>query len=212
MQSQDKIAPELSTLLSSVRNRVRRFVLVDSLLAITGLVTGVFWLGFLIDQTPVRFGGTEMPRLARILFFSTGIGCLAWLTGKLLIGRLLRPLPDASLALLIERLYPELGGRLTTAVELLGSERKIDDHSQSLLAKVHQQAATLVAKVEPSRLFRRETLIRKGFLAGPLSVATVAFLVFDPSSFALAAKRLTLLSDAPWPRRADIEMVGIELP
>ncbi len=212
MQSQDKIAPELSTLLSSVRNRVRRFVLVDSLLAIIGLVTGVFWLGFLIDQTPVRFGGTEMPRLARILFFSTGIGCLAWLTGKLLIGRLLRPLPDASLALLIERLYPELGGRLTTAVELLGSERKIDDHSQSLLAKVHQQAATLVAKVEPSRLFRRETLIRKGFLAGPLSVATVAFLVFDPSSFALAAKRLTLLSDAPWPRRADIEMVGIELP
>ncbi len=38
--------------------------------------------------------------------------------GKMLIGRLRRSLPDDSLALLIERHHPSLGGRLVTAVQL----------------------------------------------------------------------------------------------
>ena len=187
-------------------------MLVDSALVIIGALLGSFWIGYLIDQLPVRFGGTEMPRLARMIFFTATVASLIWMTLKLLIGRITRPLPDASLALLIERSHPELGGRLTTSVELLTGNRLIEDHSRVLLKKVHQQAATLIPNVEPNRLFRRDTLIKRTLLTGPLTLAAVLFLVLDPSAFVLAAKRLTLLSDTPWPRRADLEMVGIEIP
>ena len=212
MLPEEQISPELNDLLRSIRKQIRRFVVMDAFLAILGLFSAAFWLGYLIDYTPVRFGGTEMPHLARLLFLCVSAAMLCVLVAKSLIGRLKRPLPDASLALLIERLHPELGGRLTTAVELLGSDREIEDYSQSLLAQVHQQARSLITGVDRNRLFRRETLVRKSLVTGPLLAATLGLLLFDPTTFALAAKRLTLLSDNPWPRRADITMVGIELP
>ncbi|MGB1926676.1 MAG: polyketide synthase, partial [Rubripirellula sp.] len=212
MRSDEQIAPELSTLLSSLRKRIRRFVFIDSTLAIIGLLLGSFWIGLLIDHTPVRFGGTEMPWLARFLFLALSVTSLLWLTIKMLVARLLRPLPNPSLALLIERQHPELGGRLTTAVELLAADRPIEDHSRLLLAKVHLQAAKLIRDIDPSRLFKRETLIKKSLVTAPLSIAAIVLFILDPNSFALAAKRLTLLSNAPWPRRADLEMVGIETP
>lgn len=212
MRYHDQIAPELTQLLQNTRRRIRRFVALDSVLALVGLVAAAFWVGFLLDHIPVRFGGTEMPRLARGIFLIATIALLSVTTIKWLLLRLVRPLPDASLALLIERLHPEIGGRLTTAVELLGSNRSIDDHSKALLAQVHLQATQLVSRVEIRRLLRHDTLIKKWLASGPLTLAIVGLLIFDSATFALAAKRLTLLSDTPWPRRADLEMVGIELP
>ena len=126
MLPEEQISPELNDLLRSIRKQIRRFVVMDAFLAILGLFSAAFWLGYLIDYTPVRFGGTEMPHLARLLFLCVSAAMLCVLVAKSLIGRLKRPLPDASLALLIERLHPELGGRLTTAVELLGSDREIE--------------------------------------------------------------------------------------
>lgn len=212
MRAKPTIAPEVTRLLVATRKRIKRFVVIDAILATLGFFLGAFWIGFLIDQTPVRFGGTEMPRLARAFFLGiTSVIVLVTLI-RLLVRRLLRPLPDASLALLIERRHPEIGGRLTTAVELIGKTDSIDDHSKALLAKVHDQATSLVDSVDPQRLLKKETLVHKSLITGPLFLAVLGFIIFDPNSFVLAARRLTLLSDTPWPRRADIEIVGIELP
>ena len=41
---------------------------------------------------------------------------------------------------------------------------------------------------------------------------TIVFAVVSPEAFGRATSRLTLLSDDPWPRKADLEMVGVELP
>ncbi|MGC6442589.1 MAG: polyketide synthase [Rubripirellula sp.] len=212
MRKHDQIAPELTQLLQNTRRRIRRFIALDSLLALFGLFAAAFWVGFLLDYLPVRFGGTEMPRSARGIFLASTVALIGFASIKWLFIRLIRPLPDASLALLIERLHPQIGGRLTTAVELLGSERTIDDHSKSLLDQVHRQATQLISQVETSRLLRRDTLIKKWLVTVPLTLAIACFLLLDPASLALAAKRLSLLSDATWPRRAELQMVGIELP
>ena len=212
MRKHDQIAPELTQLLQNTRRRIRRFVAMDSVLALIGLFAAAFWVGYLLDYLPVRFGGTEMPRSARAIFLTATLALLCFAAIKLLLIRLIRPLPDASLALLIERLYPQIGGRLTTAVELLGSKRAIEDHSKSLLEQVHRQATELISQVEMSRLLRRDTLIKKSLVTGLLTLAIACFLLIDPASLALAAKRLSLVSDTPWPRRAELQMVGIELP
>ncbi len=212
MSSQPHLDPGLNSLLQTLRSRIRRYIVCDSLLAVFALVLSAFWIGLALDYVPVQLGGTEMPRLARTLLLGVvAIGLIAVLF-KMLAGRLHRPLPDDSLALLVERHHPSLGGRLVTAVQLNELGRTGDSHSLKLLDQVHAEAAAEIDKVDPNRVFRFQPLLHKFAIAGPLGLAALAFLILSPQAFALAASRLTLLSDDPWPRRADLRMVGIELP
>jgi hypothetical protein len=212
MPSSQYLDPRLASLLESLRYRVRRYVVCDSALAIASVVLAAFWIGLALDYLPVQLGGTEMPRLARtILLLVVGVA-VAVMIITMLVGRLSRPLPDDSLALLVERQHPTLGGRLVTAVQLNEPGRTGDSHSVNFLKEVHDQAASAIDQVDPNRVFRWQPLVRKGLVAGPLALSALVFLVVSPQAFARAASRLTLLSDEPWPRRADLEMVGIELP
>jgi len=212
MSSQPHLDPGLNSLLQTLRSRIRRYIVCDSLLAILALVLSAFWIGLALDYLPVQLGGTEMPRLARTLLLGVVAAGLLAVFFKMLAGRLHRPLPDDSLALLVERHHPSLGGRLVTAVQLTEAGRTGDSHSRKLLDHVHAEAAAEIDKVDPNRVFRLQPLVHKLVIAGPLALAALVFLLLSPQAFALAASRLTLLTDDPWPRRADIQMVGIELP
>jgi hypothetical protein len=212
MSAKRSLDPRLASLLDSLRQRVRRYVVWDSLLAILAVVLVAFWVGLALDYLPVQLGGTEMPRLARtLLLLIVGVAVLAIIV-RMLHGRLQRPLPDDSLALLVERHHPSLGGRLVTAVQLNEPGRDGDSHSPKLLSEVHSQAAAAIDEVDPNRVFRWEPLVRKALIAGPLAIGVLVLIVASPQSFARAASRLTLLSDEPWPRRAELQMVGVELP
>ncbi len=204
--------PRLSTLLDSLRARVRRYVVWDSLLALAAVILSAFWIGLALDYLPVWLGGTEMPRLARLILLLLVAAMVVGILSSMLIGRLARPLPDDSLALLVERHHPQLGGRLVTAVQLNRPGREGDSHSPKLLEQVHDQAAVAIDQVDPRRIFRWEPLLRKGMIVAPLALLSLLLLIISPSVFARAASRLTLISDDPWPRRAHLEMVGIELP
>ena len=209
-------APQLQSnlvdLLQSLRQRVRRYVVLDSVLAIAVIVLAAFWIGLALDYGPVLLGGTEMPRLARLILLLLLAALLVAIIGKLLIGRLRRPLPDDSLALLVERHHPQLGGRLVTAVQLTRPKRTGDSHSPDLLAQVCRQAAAAIDIVDPNQVFRFQPLIQKAMIAVPLALAAIALAIVSPQAFGRAAGRLSLLSNDPWPRRASLEMVGIELP
>ncbi len=74
-----------------------------------------------------------MPRLARSILLLVVAAIVAAIVITMLIGRLNRPLPDDSLALLVERHHPKLGGRLVTAVQLNEPDRTGDSHSPALL-------------------------------------------------------------------------------
>ena len=204
--------PQLSTLLGSLRQRVKRYVVWDSVLAILAVALLAFWIGLALDYLPVLLGGTEMPFLARALLLIVVAALIIWIVVKMLVGRLNRALPDDSLALLVERHHPKLAGRLVTAVQLNQPDRTGDSHSPELLKRVHKEAAAAVDEVDPNRVFRWEPLVRKAMVVGPLALLMLGFAIISPSAFGRATSRLTLLSDDPWPRRAHLEMVGIELP
>ena len=204
--------PQLATLLGSLRQRVKRYVVWDSLLAIGVVALAAFWIGLALDYLPVMLGGTEMPWLARAILLLIVSVLIAGIVSKLLIGRLKRPLPDDSLALLVERHHPKLGGRLITAVQLNEPGRSGDSHSPELLRRVHREAAAAVDEVDPNKVFRWEPLARKAMIVGPLVLMALVFAAISPSAFGQAFSRLMLFSDDPWPRRAHLEMVGVELP
>lgn len=204
--------PRLTELLAGLRGRIRRFVVWDSVLTLLGLVLAAFWIGLALDYLPVILGGTEMPRLARLILLILVAAAVITIIWKMLVGRLGRPLPDDSLALLVERHHPEMGGGLVTAVQLNRPGRDGDSHSPSLLRQVHEQAAQKIDQVDPARIFQLAPLVKKALIAGPLLLMAIVFLAVSPQAFGRAASRLTLLSDDPWPRRAQLEMVGVELP
>ena len=206
------LSDELQTLLDSLRQRIRRYVVFDSMLAIAVVLLSAFWIGLAVDYGPVLLGGSEMPRSARaVLLIAVGV-LVCVLLATLLIARLSRPLPDDSLALLVERVHPKLGGRLITAVQLTRPGRSGDEHAPELLRMVHHQASAKVDEVDPARVFRPEPLIQKSLIAIPMVLGIVLFAFVSPSAFARAAGRLSLLSDERWPRRAKLEMVGVDLP
>ena len=187
-------------------------MVIDSVLTILAVVLGAFWIGLALDYLPVTLGGTEMPWTARAVGLLALAGVIGLIVIRRLLGRLTRPLPDDSLALLVERHHPSLGGRLVTAVQLNQPGRENDAHSPVLLKQVHEQAAIQIDQVDPGRVLRLEPLVKKSLVAGPLFIAAMGMLLLSPDSFARAASRLTLFSNAPWPRRAHLEMVGVELP
>ncbi|MEM9586921.1 MAG: polyketide synthase, partial [Planctomycetota bacterium] len=207
-----RIDPKLTALLDSLRQRVRRYIVWDSLLGVLAVLLLAFWLGMLLDYVPVRFGGTEMPRSARTVLLVAVAGFTFVLLVQLLIRRLIRPLPGDSLALLIERSHPDLGGRLVTAVQLARPRQEGDQHSEALLQRVHQEARDAVDQVDQQRVFRSLPLVQKSLIVTPLLLAVVVLAVVSPQTVAQGAARLTLFSDAPWPRRAKLEMVGVEVP
>ena len=212
MSQSPVLESNLITLLESLRQRIRRYVVWDSVLTIAVVLLAAFWIGLALDYGPVFLGGTEMPRLARgILLLLVGI-LVVGIVAKLLIGRLRRPLPDDSLALLVERHHPQLGGRLVTAVQLTAPNRDGDSHAPEFLSRVCRQAAAAIERVDPNRIFRWEPLVRKGVIVAPLALAAIVLGIVSPQAFGRAAGRLSLLSDDPWPRRASLEMVGVELP
>jgi hypothetical protein len=208
----ESLDPGLRDLLSRLRDRVRRYIVWDSLLAIAALVLVVFWVALAVDYLPVRIGGSEMPRSARAVVLFVVAALVVLILAKWLWGRLNRELPDDSLALLIERHHPSLGGRLVTAVQLTQENRTHDSHSPVLLQHVHQEAAAAVDQVDFARVFRWEPIRRKLMLVVPLLLAALVMAIASPQTFARAVGRLSLLSDSPWPRKASLEMIGVESP
>jgi len=204
--------PKLTELIDSLRHQIRRYVMIDAVLAIVAVILLAFWIGLLLDYGPVLLGGTEMPPLARLFLLIIVAGIVFAIATKLLWGRLRRPLPDDSLALLMERQFPELGGRLVTSVQLKRTDRTGDSHSARLLERVHREAAESISEVETQRVLSWRPISRKAMLVAPLALSALIFLVISPNAFGRAASRLTLFSNDPWPRRAQLEMVGVELP
>ncbi|TWU42734.1 DUF4175 domain-containing protein [Novipirellula artificiosorum] len=212
MAKPSSLDPKLRELIDLLRQQIRRYVVIDSLLAIAAVILTAFWIGLALDYGPVLLGGTEMPPLARAILLMLVAGTVIAITARMLMGRLRRPLPDDSLALLVERQHPNLGGRLITTVQLSEATREGDSHSPELLQRVHRQTAAAIDEVETHRVFSWQPILRKSMLVAPLALAAIGLLLISPQAFGRAAGRLTLLSNEPWPRRAHLEMVGIELP
>lgn len=210
--NQRPLDPKLGSLLSDLRQRIRRYITIDSLLAVVAVLTVTFWLGLLLDWGPVRLGGTEMPRSARAVLLGIAGLALGYVAIRIFGSRISAKLPDDSLALLLERQHPELAGRLITAVQLNRPRQTGDVYSSHLLQRVYAEALVASEKVDVRKVFRWQPITSKLWVVCPLVLALILLAIASPETVKQAAERLFLISDAPWPRKADLRMVGIEVP
>lgn len=210
---------------SRLRTLVRLYSLAEGLAAVVIAVGLGFWLGLAIDW---------------MFEPSTGMRILMWLavvvaalgTGWRYIGRrLFAPLPDDSLALLVERQYPQLREGMITTVQAAGVRAGIardaelagtnigvhGDHEQSALAGANRElidaagknAAAAMQQVSLRRVFDMRPLARKGAAAIGLCAAMAIFALSQRGAFDFYLDRLAL-SEQLWPRRVQLTVVGFE--
>ncbi len=213
-QPPPRLSEPIQRQLSAVRRLLRRYVLAQAALMAVCWLLVVFWLGGVLDYLPVRVGSNETPRWIRIaMLVVMGLGTL-WILLFWMLPRLMVPARKRSIALLLERRYPELNNELLTAVEL--SEVRPTDVSnptayRAMLDRVHQSVSSAVSSVVPSELFNWQPIWGCGMAAVLGIVFTGIAAVGMPDWMRLWTQRLLALSDEPWPRRARLRADGIQL-
>lgn len=198
------IAPLLA-LLATVRSRTRRWIWVESAATLVLAATGMFWVSLLVDRL------VEPPAWMRGCAVGGAIAALGWIVRSRLVGRLTVPLPDDSLALLVERAHPEMGDSLSTAITLAaraaagGVPEPVDVGLSGLTIG---RACELAGTVRPEAIFRRGRL-RRGVAAAVAAAASIAALaLFRPDLTGVWGRRIFGLADEPWPRRVVLEVAG----
>lgn len=190
----------LRGLLDAVRRTTRRWVWVEAL-AWVGVCGGLLFWGLMGFDWMV-----EAPAPVRAALLGLVLAGLAWLVWHKLVSRLVTPLPDGDLALLVERGHPAFRDSLSTAIEL--APRPPDHCDPTLLERTIDEAAAMAGQVDVERLFRRRRLVGLA-CGGALAAATIAWLALArPAVADVFVRRMLLLRDDPWPRRTSLSVPG----
>jgi hypothetical protein len=97
-----------------------------------------------------------------------------------------------------------------TAVELRQRAAELSEPSRCMLSRTDQLALRYVDEVKLRRVFNFAPLIRNLTIALAMLASIVLFATTSRQAFGTWVNRLYLLSDQPWPRRTQIELVGFE--
>ena len=126
----------------SLRWLVRLYVGVEGLASVA-LVLGIaFWAGLWID-----WAFEPSPQL-RILLWAAVLLATCYVAVRYLFSRAIARLPNTSLALLLERNYPELKESLVTTVEAAERRRVAPLGDKSLLEQTSQTASAAMGRIQ----------------------------------------------------------------
>ena len=189
---------EISNFLNRIRLRIRLFVWAETGVVLTIALAVLFWIGLLLDWW------WEPSRELRILAWMGVASGLAFMLYRYLWLPYRHRLPDESLALLVERAYPELRDRLLTVVAPVKS-----DNSEPFLQSIRQQTAELTDEIQPTKVVSFRSLGPRFAVALVLLLSVVIFAIGQRDAFATWMDRLAL-SETQWPRRVHLEVEGFK--
>lgn len=207
----EPLAADVQSVLGGLRWRIRLYVWVEGL-ALAAIWLGLtFWIALGLDYLPVVVGASEMPLAARAILLLVMAGGFGYILFRWIGQRAFVPLHDRSMAMLLERRFAEFDDTLMTSVELSQRRPEQVEFNQEMFARTTEQAKSLVPNVRYGRVFNSGRLVLQILLAIGLLGSIAAFGARSSPSLIIAAERLFLLQDHPWPRQAHIEVVGIEV-
>ncbi len=196
------LEPAIESLLARLRRRIRAYVWADGLAAVFVLLGAAFWISLALDW------GFEPPRpLRATLLMAVGAG-LVWVVLRYLVLRLLVPLRNRSMALVLERRFRQFDDSLLTAVELAEDPSHAAEFNTAMLARSHREALSRAAGVDLRQVFRPAPLARRVSLAVGLVAAIGVLAIAEPTALGTWARRSLLLSQELWPRRTHLAVEG----
>ena len=200
-----RLTSRINDLLAGVRQQIRRYVWLEGIaVAITWLVA-VYWIAFALDFLPVRLGANEMPKSARTMLLMISACAVLFVLYRWILRRAWAQLADRSVALLIERKFPEFQDSLVTAVELEKDDSDDPVHRE-LLRRAQEKADRHAASIDTDRIFNYWPLRRAFILCGSAVVSVLVFAAFAWPIFSLSLARLYGLTNRTYVRQTYLEM------
>ena len=206
--------------LSELRGLISRVIATQGIAVLLIWLLGSFVAFGLIDYLPTRFGSDESPRIVRWIMLAIIAAGALGIVYHYFWNRWLVSWSDSALALAIERRYPDFQSTLVTTVQAASPTAKL--RSQELQEIEHpnrpgmielaaRQAVEKISSIDVKSLVRFSTLqVELGILAALAGLCGIGS-VLHPDLVSHWTKRLYGLSDAPWPRRTSLGIVGLEL-
>ena len=205
------ISRPTARLLSRLRRRIRWLVLLEGIA--TAIIWAVlsFWLALALDYLPVTMGLNELSRPIRLVIFVLSSLLIAYVLYRLVFRRVFVRLKNQSMAMLIERTYPQFNDSLLTTVSQSGPRSGDVSIDQSMLDRTRVDAEAIIPSVKLAQVINAKPMQRSFVIAGLLLLTVAGFAIANPSAIKLAAQRLYWLGDDPWPRSCQVEIVGIHV-
>ena len=201
--------PSWAAQIVQLRRRIRGYIMLKGLAILCIIAAIGFWASFAVDWL---WEPTVNMRIAMLVGF---IPLAMWIVWRLSLSRLRVPLPDSSMALLLERSYPMLGERLLTMVQLAGGKEKVaggterdDTFDPRLLAQVGDELEPLFPLTNPQKVLDSRPLARSFLGAFFLVLTILLFYLAQTTEVQIWAARNLAFQDVRWPRATRIRIEG----
>ena len=207
-----QLPPEVEACLERLRSRIRQYVLWEGLALAVVLVGLFFWFSLGLDWAVFSVRRLETPRWLRVGLDVAVLGGLVAVGLLLILFRVFRSFRSKSLALILERRFPELGDRLVTAVELSSQPETRSALTSAMLERTVAEASEKLRQLDVGSVFDRRPLRRAMSAASLLLVSLIAFGVMCPQAFARWRAGYLGLEETYWPRDVDLVATVLALP
>ena len=197
---QPDLPPAIRRILDVLRRRIRTYVWIQGLAIILALLGLAFWVGLAADWTFEP--SIDVRRIALLVLGAA----LLFVTYRYLLRRIFVPISDSSLAVLLERRFPNLNDHVLTSVDVAAPEHAAE-YNPELMSRTHGEAVRAIASVDAGKVFNRGPLTRAVTAAVILVASIGLFAAMSRDTFGFWLERIAL-SDKLWPRRVPLEVVG----
>ncbi len=213
MKTQFPLPNELVALLARVRHGIRRYLLVQGLAAVAVIIGLGCWFSLSIDWLYFQVSHLELPRWFRasiVLLTLTGaaVGLVVWV-----LWRMFSQLRDRSLAVVVERRFPEFDDRLIAAVEAAEGELVTPTPlAATMLRRTVDEAVATSKRVDSNKLFLLKPLRQVLVLAAVLVITFLGTLAANGATLERWLKGYVELDDNYWNRRTVLTLKAILQP
>ncbi|HUG90820.1 MAG TPA: hypothetical protein VML55_08310 [Planctomycetaceae bacterium] len=205
------IRPEIDSLLTHLRRRIRQYVLVEGIAWVVIVLGLVFWVTMGLNWLYFYASSLELPLWFRVLVQVGAVGLFAAVVVLWVLLRFLRRMRTRALALVLERRFPELDDRLITAVEVADSQTgRETELTHAMLRRTVDDVTQAVRTVDVSDVFASRPLWRAVTISIALVVSIVAFGLFNRALMASWFGAFVSLLDEYWDR--DTRLVALVVP
>lgn len=207
---------EITSLLAALRRRIRRYVWMEGLAVLVFHVGLLFWLSLAID----RF--LEPPVAARAVLWVIAAGVIAVDAWRVLLQYVFTPLTDHSMAIILERRFPQLNDTLLTVLEsghsaeLLTEDAALDPEfselalEREMMQQTHAELMAAIPTLRISQVFRFAPLASATLLAVLAAASVGMFFALAPETGEAYVNRIFRFSDDLYPRHTILELEGFK--
>jgi len=205
--------PKLESVLDKLRLKIQTYLFFHGLALVLVTLCLGFFATISLDWLYFQASRLELPLFVRGLMAIGIVAAITWVLANQVFLRLLKSKKSRSLALILERRFPELNDRLITAVEMNGeSPEHHTPLSQAMLEHTIEEVSRSAGELELSDVFDWKPLVRGWAIAVVLlfSVGTVAAAM--PQSFERWTRAFVYFDEIYWMRQTTLEVVVLAEP